>query len=309
MIPYFDAHCDTVSLCAGDGRRLRENGGHLDLVRLAGFAKAAQCFALFHDPREAPPEGTFAAARQQQAVFARELADNADLAVQCRTGADIRAAHDAGKIAAILTCEGADLLACDARNLDWAQHVGIRAVCLTWNRANVLSGSNLEDAHRGLSAAGRAFVGQAQARDIFIDVSHCSDAAFWDVMRITRKAVIASHSNARAVCGHSRNLTDDMFRAIADTGGAVGLNFYTRFLSDAHDASPEWLVRHLEHFLELGGEEHVGLGGDLDGCDPLVGNMRGVEDVPTLWQLLAERGYSSDLLEKLFFRNFLRVME
>lgn len=119
-IPYFDAHCDTISCCAGDGRALRENAGHLDLARLNGFERAAQCFAMFHDLAYAPADGMFAEAKRQQAAFARELAANDDLAAQCRTAAEIEAANAAGKVAAVPSCEGSELLNCDPDNLDWA---------------------------------------------------------------------------------------------------------------------------------------------------------------------------------------------
>lgn len=303
MIPYFDAHCDTISRCKGDGRSLRKNPGQLDLERLSFFEKAAQCFAMFHPLDRAPADGMFAECKRQQAVFARELAANADLAVQCRTGEEIKAANAAGKIAAVLTCEGSELLNCDPDRLDWAHEVGIRAVNLTWNHANLLAGSNRHEPERGLNELGREFVRRAQELDILIDVSHCSDAAFWDLIRITQKPVIASHSNARAICPHPRNLTDDMFRAIADTGGVVGINYYAAFAGEAMDA----LIAHVEHFAALGGEKHICLGGDLDGCDALAGGMTGVQDVPMLWQALSRRGCGDDTLKDLFFNNLLRV--
>ena len=304
MIPYFDAHCDTLSLCAGDGRALRHNAGQLDLARLSAYSKAAQCFAIFHPLRLAPEEGMLAECKRQQALFVRELANNADLAVPCRTGEEIERANAAGKIAALLTCEGSELLNCDPERLTWAHEVGIRMINLTWNHANLLCGSNRHEPERGLNDLGRAFVRRAQALDILIDVSHCSDAAFWDVMQITEKPIVASHSDARAICPHPRNLTDDMFRAIMETGGAVGINYYTGFAGESMDE----LIAHIDRFMELGGEKHLCLGGDLDGCDALVGGMAGVQDVPALWRALAGRGWERGALEDLFYNNLLRVL-
>ena len=302
-LPYFDAHCDTISCCRRDGRSLRANGGHLDLERLHAYRKAAQLFAMFYPLSRAPEDGMFAEAKRQQAVFARELSQNADLAVQCRTGAEIAAAHEAGKVAALLSCEGSELLNCDPDHLDWAHDVGVRAVNLTWNHANFLCGSNVSETERGLNELGRAFVRRAQELDILIDVSHCSDAAFWDLIKITRAPVIASHSNARAVCAHPRNLSDDMFRALCETGGVAGINFYTAFLAP-EEAGLDDAVRHIEHFLDLGGEKHIGLGGDWDGCSPV---FSGIEELPLLYRALEARGYDEALLEDLFYNNFLRV--
>jgi len=302
-IPYFDAHCDTISACRWDGRPLRENGGQLDLMRLKRFGKAAQLFAMFFNLSRAPEDGMFAEAKRQQAVFAAELAKNADLAAPCRTGAEIAAANAEGKVAAILSCEGAELLNCDPDKLDWAHEVGVCAVNLTWNHANFLCGSNVSETGRGLNDYGRAFVRRAQALDIVIDVSHCSDAAFWDLVKMTERPIIASHSDARACCGHPRNLTDDMFRALCETGGVAGINFYRDFLAEK-DATLDDAVRHIEHFLDLGGEKHLGLGGDWDGCNPI---FSGVEGLGALWDALRARGWDEALLADLFYNNFLRV--
>ncbi len=309
MIPYFDAHCDTISCgCEKNGAALRENGGHLDLLRLRAYDKAAQVFAMYHDLSFAPADGMFAECRRQEAIFTRELEKNADIAARCRTGEDVRRANAAGKVAALLSCEGAELLDCDPEKLDWAQEVGVRAVNLTWNHANLLSGANCSEPERGFNDLGRAFVRAAQRRDILIDVSHCSDPAFWDLMKITEKPVLASHSNARALCPHTRNLTDDMFRAVAQTGGVVGINLYVDFLAADGKADMEAVLRHFDHFLALGGEKHLALGADLDGCEKLGGGLRGVQDMPLLWEALRAHGYDEALLENAFYNNLLRVL-
>ena len=308
-IPYFDGHCDTVSRCEKLGRPLRENDGHLDLTRLRAYAKAAQFFAIYHDLAQAPADGMFAECKRQQALFARELARSGDIAVQCRTAEDVRRANAEGKIAALLSCEGAELLNCDPDNLDWARDVGVKAINLTWNHANFIAGSHRNVSERGLNALGRAFVRRAQSYGILMDVSHCSDAAFWDLMEITEKPVIATHSNARAVCGHTRNLTDEMFRAVVDSGGVVGVNFWTGFVALSDAPTMDDILRHIDHFMELGGEKHVGLGADLDGCERLSGGMKGVQDLPLLWKALRRHGYDDALLEDIFYNNFLRVLE
>lgn len=306
-IPYFDAHCDTVSRCAHDGRSLRENEGQLDLSRLARFDRAAQFFAIYHNLSYAPAEGMFAVCKRQYEVFLREMELNSDIARQCTCADDVARANAEGKAAAILSCEGAELLNCDVEKLEWARDAGIKAINLTWNHANFLCGSHCSEPERGLNELGRAFVREAQKRGIFIDVSHCSDAAFRDLMDITERPVLATHSCSRAVCGTSRNLTDDMFRAIVGSGGFVGVNFYTKFVSDA-DATMDELLRHFDRFLELGGEKHIGLGGDLDGCDRLAGGMRGVQDMELLWDAMLRHGYGEALAEDIFYNNLLRVL-
>ena len=298
-VPYFDAHCDTVSLCAADSRSLRRNGGHLDLCRLQHYVNPCQIFALFADG------GDFAECARQYGVFRAELTENGDVAALCRTAEDVRAAHGAGKVAALLSVEGGELLDGDPAKLETAAAWGVRCVNLTWNHRNALSGSHCDGPDRGLTDRGREFVREAERLGIWLDVSHLSDAGFWDLAAMATRPLLATHSDARAVCPHSRNLTDAMFQTICDSGGAVGINLYTPFLGgDRLDDA----ARHIEHFLDLGGAKHICLGGDLDGCDRLPRGIAGVQDLPRLWEFLAARGYDDGLLADIFHNNLFRVL-
>lgn len=307
-IPYFDAHCDTLSRCLERDACLWENDGQLDLKRLGAFPARGQIFAIYHDSAVPAEGGLFAMCQRQQGLFARFCRDHAGVMSQCRTGEEIDRAVAAGKLAAVLSVEGGELLDCDPQRLEWAGSVGVRCVNPTWNHANALSGSNVEDRERGLSDVGREFVRQAQRGNILLDVSHLSDPGFWDLVDITEKPIVATHSNSRFLCSHTRNLTDDMFRAIVQTGGVVGINFWVRFVGETPDPTMEELMAHIDHFMELGGAKHLCLGGDLDGCDRLAGGMAGVQDVPMLWRALADHGYGRQELEDLFFRNLRRVL-
>ena len=305
-IPYFDGHCDTIYECMGKGRSLRENSGHVDLMRGQRYGRRAQFFALFDNVRELPEGTAWTKLCQMHDWFCAQAAENADVMALCRTGAEVDAAAAQHKTAALLSIEGADLLDCDMAHLETAASWGVRLLNPVWNYANRLSGSNAQQPEQGLTAYGRDFLQRMEELSIYVDVSHLSDAGFWDVVRLSRRPVVASHSNSRAVCPHRRNLTDDMFRAIRDSGGVAGLNYYRHFVGD--DPTMEGLVRHVEHFLELDGERSLCLGGDMDGCELLAGGMRGLEDVPLLWQALADRGYPQSLLEDLFWNNLRRLI-
>ena len=178
-------------------------------------------------------------------------------------------------------------------------------ITLTWNHRNALAGSCRTG--EGLSAQGREFVRRAQKLGILLDVSHLSDRAFWDLCEISEKPIVASHSNSRAVCANARNLTDEQFGAICRLGGTAGLNLYRDFLSDK-PAAFEDVYRHLDHFLSLGGEGHVALGGDLDGCDELPEGFSSVASYPALWRYLAGKGYSEQTLTSLFSGALLDVL-
>lgn len=304
-IPYFDGHCDTIYRCYCTGEGFASNGGHIALDRTHGFDSYAQIFTFFWDAAEAPERGMFAVAREMYALFQAQLERNADRMSHCRNAAEVTAAWEQGKLAALLSVEGADLLDCDPDKIEIAHSWGVKLINPTWNRANALSGSHCEDSHRGLSHVGRAFVRNAEAAGILMDVSHLSERGFWDLAELTDMPIVASHSNARSVYDHSRGLTDDQFRVICQKNGVVGLNFYTGFVGQP--ATMDMFRRHLDRFLELGGENCIALGADFDGCDSTVEGINGVQDIPLLWQYLAERGYSSDLLEKIFCSNWLKL--
>ena len=326
MLSYFDAHCDTIYRCLENGENsaldygenreeqrryyaasthLRENGGHIDLLRGKKFRRCAQFFALFHDAAEAPIDGMWAQCQRMHDFFRREMADNAGIARHCRTGAEVDEAVSQGMVAALLSIEGADLIDCDVHKIETVSGWGVRFLNPVWNRANVLSGTNAEEPERGLSAEGKDFIRVLEEHDIYPDVSHLSDEGFWDLVRMAKRPVIASHSNARAICPHRRNLTDDQFRAIRDLGGVVGLNLYLHFVGEP---TMDALVAHVEHLLALGGEKTLCLGGDMDGCEALAGGMTGMQDMPKLYDALKARGYGAELLEDIFWNNLRRLI-
>ena len=302
----FDGHCDTILKCYLEGGGLRRQTGHLDLERRRGKGRWAQFFATFGSPEDMPDRSLWEVFLEEYALFRSEVDANADLVTFCRTGAEAEAAFAAGKTAAFLSAEGAELLDCDLEKLRMAHRMGVRIVNITWNHPNALSGTNAEEPDRGLSEQGRAFVKMMGELGMLVDVSHLSDPGFWDVMEITNRPVVATHSNSRAVFPHPRNLTDEQFTAIINTNGVAGLNMYAGFLGD--DPDFDTVVSHLEHFLALGGENNVSMGGDWDGITSMPRGMNGIQDMEKLYEHLLRRNYSETLLEKVFYSNLMRVV-
>ena len=302
----FDGHCDTILKCYLEGGGLRRQTGHLDLERRRGKGRWAQFFATFGSPEDMPDRSLWEVFLEEYALFRSEIDANADLVTFCRTGAEAEAAFAAGKTAAFLSAEGAELLDCDLEKLRMAHRMGVRIVNITWNHPNALSGTNAEEPDRGLSEQGRAFVKMMGELGMLVDVSHLSDPGFWDVMEITHRPVVATHSNSRAVFPHPRNLTDEQFTAIINTNGVAGLNMYAGFLGD--DPDFDTVVSHLEHFLALGGENNVSMGGDWDGITSMPRGMNGIQDMEKLYEHLLRRNYSETLLEKVFYSNLMRVV-
>lgn len=246
-IDLFDGHCDTILQRYLYGGSLRRNEGHVDLERAGKYRRYAQFFALFGAAEDFPGRDLRRLRlgelfREEYAVFQREMAENRDRVVHCRTADQAADAFAAGKTAAFLSAEGGELLDCSLERLEEAWRLGVRAVNLTWNHANDLSGSNAEETDRGLSAQGRAFVDQMGRLGMLVDVSHLSDPGFWDVAERVDGPFLASHSNSRAVFSHPRSLTDAQFTAIIDHNGVAGLNLYARFLGNGRTWIRSWPI-------------------------------------------------------------------
>lgn len=311
-IPVFDLHCDTALALLGKDAAtvgsLKTNIGHLDLDRAGELAGFAQCFACFTTPEmekwyHKSPVEMF---ERELAAVLSQIESNSDKIALAYSAKDVRANQDAGMMSAILTIEGTAGFGYDPELLPDLHSVGFRIASLGWNEKNSLTGSHKTGG--GLTDQGREFVRIAQKLGMVIDVSHISDEGFWDIIKITEKPVIATHSNSRGVCGHSRNLTDDMFKAICQTGGVAGFNQCADFIGDEPDL--DTACDHFLHFLELDPEgDHIALGGDLDGCDELPAGFDGVQSYPGLADRLLARGVDERILRKIFWENALEVLD
>ena len=308
--PVFDLHCDTaLSLSGRDGVRksLRRNALHIDLERAAVLPAYAQCFACFTTPMmeewgTGRPEDIF---RTEISTITEEVEANSDVIAFATSADQVETNAAKGLMSAILTIEGPAGFGFDPARLEELYNRGFRITSLGWNEKNVLAGSHRTGG--GLTDLGREFVREAQRLGFIIDVSHISDEAFWDILKITDAPIIATHSNSRAVCGVSRNLTDDMFRAICETGGVAGFNQCAPFVGTAPDL--DTACNHFIHFMELDPDgKHIALGGDLDGCDELPKGFDGVQSYPKLAQRLLERGLNEENLQDIFWNNPLGVM-
>jgi len=306
----FDAHCDTISRCWREYEGLERNTGALSMERAAGFERYCQFFALWTaDGYTGYPSGGDSVERAYHALlrcFKDQMARNGDKIVQCRTAQDVERAHRQGKAAAFLSVEGGELLGCDPARLEQAAEDGVAAINLTWNHANALSGAHADEPKRGLSSIGRRFLSKMENLHILVDVSHLSEAGFWDVAEIARRPILASHSNTKSVWNHTRNLTDEQITAIIKNQGVIGLNFYTEFVGGSRDLD---MVRaHLDHILALGGAANVALGGDWDGCDTIT-DLPAIDSLPRLYEHILRHGYEKTVLQGLFYNNLMRVVK
>ena len=308
-VPVFDLHCDTALALLGKSLRecgsLKSNTYHIDLARAGKLAGYAQCFACFTtEPYEGiTPVELF---EREMVSILREIEKNKDVIRLAYSAADIKENHKSGLMSAILTIEGPAGFGYDSGLLQDLYSVGFRMSTLGWNENNPLTGSHLTGG--GLTQMGRDYLTEAQRLGMVVDVSHISDAGFWDIMDITDAPIIASHSNSRAICNVSRNITDEMFAAICSTGGVVGINLYNDFVGAGADLDA--VCDHIFHFMELDPDcKHIALGGDLDGCDSLLVGFDGVQSYPALAERLLKRGLTESQLTDIFWNNAIGVIE
>ena len=310
--PVFDLHCDTALALLGEDMNtagsLRKNELHIDLERAKQLPGYCQCFACFTTPmmeewHKTSPVVIF---EREIATIQRELDKNKNLMRIAYSTEDIRKNAEKGKMSAILTIEGTAGFGHDPDLLEDLYAIGFRISSLGWNERNPLAGSHSTGG--GLTELGKTYVKNAQRLGMLMDVSHLSDEGFWDMMDITCGPVVATHSNSRAVHNVSRNISDDMFRAICQTGGVAGINLYSSFIGE--DPDVDQICDHIFHFMELDPDgKHIALGGDLDGCDSLPRGFAGVQDYPKLAARLLERGLSEETVMDIFWNNAIGVME
>ncbi len=273
---YFDLHCDTLCRCADENGVLAENNFDIDIKRLSKFDTAVQTFAAFIDDKYQGEEAT----KRFYQLY------------------DIYKNTDFGKVTPIFSIENLSCLNGDIENIHKFKECGVKIASLTWNADNGIAGGAGSDG--GLSDFGKEVVKTLEAEDIVIDVSHLNFKSFSELCSVATKPFIATHSDSYSIFPHKRNLTDEQFEIIADIGGVVGINFYNAFLCEEEKDYYD-LLRHIERFLLLGGEDAIALGSDFDGCD-IHKSIGRVENIPEFYDFL-QKELGKTLADKIFYRN------
>lgn len=300
---FIDAHCDTATAMLDNKKVLKKNDLHFDLTRAP--KEHTQIFAAYIAPEyyEDPMSRTMAILK----TIKKEIEKKTNKAELCTNSAERAVAIENGNMPVFLSLENAIAIQ-NKEDVKKIYDEGVRFVSLTWNDSNHLAGGVLDEEDTGLSVLGRRMIYEMEKLGMIIDVSHLNDHSFWDVARVTNYPIIASHSCSRTICKNPRNLTDEQFKAICVKGGVVGINFYSKFLVSRGKAEIKHIVKHIDHFLKLGGENHIGLGSDFDGMDSPAVGLEGVEALPKLIEAFRANGYSQKLIDKICYGNFERVM-
>lgn len=302
-----DAHCDTAMRALDLKEDLYENNCHLDLKRLLNTGERVQFFAAFADPVKYR-NNTLARVLSILDYMYRAKERYKDKIALCLSARDVEEAVAGGRAAAILSIEGGEALNGELSVLRMLYALGVRSMLLTWNHRNLLADGAAEKYGAGLSGFGREVVAEMNRLGMIVDVSHLCEAGFHDVLELTASPVIASHSNAKAVCGHGRNLSDAQLMDIKKNGGVVGINFYTHFLNNTGKAAIDDVIKHIEHICSVAGENHIGIGTDYDGIETTPSGLEGTQCVPCLLDRLIQLNYSMEFIQKFAGLNFMRVI-
>ncbi len=306
-----DGHCDTLGDVLAGVRRLEESStlGHLDLPRLRAGGVTAQVFACYVPISEYHAGATRHALQRLDALH--EALAHTPAEFRLATGADdIRQAKSNGQVAGLLGLEGAEPLAGSLEVLRCFFRLGVRVLGLTWNYRNEVADGVHDSSERGLTPFGVRVIEECNRLGIIIDVSHLSPAGLEHVLKVSERPIIASHSNARALCDHIRNLSDAQISAIATRGGLIGATFVPPFLTtQEQEASLAHVLDHLDHLIRVAGTDHVMIGSDFDG---IRFAPRGLEDAthyPAITAGMLARGHDEMTVRKVLGLNFMRVFQ
>ena len=301
-----DLHCDTV-LRLMDGGTLGKNDYGVDIRKLRAGDSLAQFFALFVDKKKT--KNPMDMALRMLDKFYAELEDNRSSIALATTYQEMTANHQAGKLSAFLTIEEGGVLCGQMAHLHNFYRLGVRLITLTWNYPNEIGFPSAGGRYqkKGLTDFGKDVVAEMNRLGIMIDVSHLSDAGFNDVAHLSVKPFTASHSNARSIMGHRRNLSDGMIRVLADKGGVTGINFCNHFLSLDERSQVSDMVKHIRHIRQIGGIDVIAIGSDLDGIDPDL-EVANHGEIGKLLQGLEAGGFSETEIEKIFYQNASRLI-
>jgi membrane dipeptidase len=305
-----DTHCDALGSVL-EGRRLgeRSSRGQFDLPRAIAGGLTAEFLAIFLDVPQ--PGGNLLKAIQYVDLFHREIEGNAELALHVTRADDIQVAKQQGKVALLLSMEGAEPLEGDLGALRVFYRLGLRSLGITWNRRNeAADGVGELGTGGGLSHFGEELVRECNRLGILLDLSHLAPAGVEAVLALSETPPVATHANCHALWQHPRNLTDAQLEAIAARGGVVGVAAVPLFLGENSERSSlSTMLDHLDHMVSVMGEDHVGLGTDFDGVgDARVDGLGDAGKLPNLTAGLLERGYSHEAIGNVLGGNFLRVL-
>lgn len=278
---FFDLHCDTATKAYDSKISFNNETLHINKPKLKLFDEVIQTFAVFYDDERSDNGMDFFFAVKK--LLEKETSNIANLTP-------------------IISCEGGNITDGKLNNISVLANNGVKFFSLVWNGVSCFATGEKTDPSAGLKPLGKDCVAELENCGIIPDVSHLSDAGFYDVEKLCKGTFVATHSNARTICPNNRNLTDDQIRIIIERDGLIGLNLNPPFLKDEQPATYEDILRHAEKILTLGGEKVLALGCDLDGINALPQGFKNVSDIINLGDYFI-KNLGEELTERIFYGN------
>lgn len=305
---YIDLHCDTAYRMINENLHLDKSICKVNIENLKKGGALGQIFAFFLDLEEV--KDPFNGFMDMYNNFILETERNKDSIKIVRNIEELKECEREEKLAAILSIEEGEVLKGKLENIKRVYDLGIRIITLTWNYENSLGypNYNFKYKDKGLKEKGIEMVKEMEKVGIIPDASHLSDGGFYDLVEICKKPFIATHSNSREIMNHPRNLTDDMIKLLSNKGGVMGLNFCSSFVGENEVTSISDLVKHAKHIRNVGGIDVLALGSDFDGIENEV-EIKDTSEMNKLYYALNKEGFSEDDIEKIFYKNIIRVLK
>lgn len=316
---YIDLHCDTISELMNDRNlHLLDAPLQINLKHLKEGNCLLQCFAMFVYLKKTPEP--FKYCNQMIDRYYEEIERYKDKLAPVLCYSDLTKNQAEGKISSLLTIEEGGVTESNLAYLRTFYRLGVRMICLNWNFKNGVGHPNFKltehpdfktpNIEEGLTKYGIKMVKEMNRLGIIVDVSHLSDKGFYDCLKYSSKPIAASHSNARGVCNHVRNLTDDMILKLKENGGVMGMNFCAAFLNENEEVGKNTIpcvIEHMKYIKDLAGIDVIALGSDFDGIDPNI-SMKNASLMPKLFEEMRHQGFTEEEIEKVSYKNFLRVL-
>ena len=306
-----DLHCDTISKIYEKRKQglitnLRKNNFDVDLIKMVNSNYLVQCFAIFV---KYPQKNIFKTTLEMINLYQQEIKNNSDLIEFAYSYEQIKENYNNSKMSAILTIEEGNVIENNINNISILAKLGVKIMTLTWNVYNEIGYPNNVFENRiennNITDFGKKVILELNRNNIIIDVSHLNDQGIKDVLKISTKPIIASHSNCRSVCNHVRNLPDYLILEIKEKKGLIGINYYPNFVSKENNSIDE-LIKHLLHLKQINCLDIVSLGSDFDGIEKHLKELQNCNDLKNLVDKLKEYKFTLDEIENICYKNSLK---
>lgn len=300
-----DLHCDTLYRAVTENLNIDSEEMNLQ-IDFSKDRKTMQCFAIW-----LPDEYTSDMAEKTFLVSAKRIIDECNrLNIPLISKDDIISDFfNNNKYTACFTVENGKALNGKLENIKKFSELGVKIMTITWNGRNEIGDGAGVEKPKGITQFGKQVIDEMEKNNIIVDISHASENLFYDVAEISKRPFIATHSNSYNVTKHKRNLTDEQFKVLISQGGITGINFYKAFLNNNPDKATKFdILKHVEHFMALGGENNISIGSDFDGCE-LPKDIKGGSSMGEIYEMFLMHNYNEDIIRKIFYENALNFFE